>query len=272
MALESLSEAQRRLSDAGFGEDLLASGSRLRSARTGIEYDPATLKAAEIIRFEGVSDPDDQAVLVAVSTRDDVPLGTFTTPYGPSATAEEAEILRHLHRVVLSAEETTEHSIHDHIAAVFPDRESAEAAIDDLRELGLGSEHLGLAIHQSDTVMFERDEERDMFRDVEAGVGAGSALGFIGGMLLFAIAVPGAGTLGVAGIAALGAAGAFGGAMLGGFAGVAVGSEEFDEHQRLREIRLQPGEVMVVACAHEHGAQVEGAMQRHGGRLQPVGD
>jgi len=270
MALESLSEAQRRLADAGFGDDLVAAGSRLRSATTGAEHDPATLKAAEIVRFEGVSDPDDEALLIAVSTREDVPLGTFTTPYGSSASTEQAEILRHLHRVVVSAEQTSEHAAHDHIAAVFPDRTSAEAAIEDLREVGLGSEHLGVAIHDSDRVVFERDEELDMFHDVEAGVGAGAALGFLGGMLLFAFAGPG--TLVAGGIAALGAAGGIGGAMLGGFAGVAAANEEFDEHQHLRETRLQPGEVMVVACAHAHAAQVEGALQRHGGRLVAIGE
>jgi hypothetical protein len=164
-----------------------------------------------------------------------------------------------------------QHTAHDHVAAVFADRVSAEAAIDDLREVGLGSEHLGVAIHHSDRVVFERDEEQDMFDDVEAGVGAGAALGFVGGMLLFAIAVPGVGTLGAGGIAALGAATGFGGAMLGGF-GVAAASEELDEHQRLRETRLQPGEVLVVACAHAHAAQVEGALQRHGGRLVSVGE
>ena len=271
MALESLSQAQGRLADAGFGDDLVAAGSLLRSTATGAEHDPATLKAMEIIRFEGASDPDDEAVLVAVATRDGLPLGTFTTPYGPSASGDQAEILRHLHRVVLSADQTAEHDAHDHVAAIFADRVSAEAAIDDLREVGLGSEHLGVAIHHSDTVVFERDEEQDMIDDVEVGVGTGAALGFLGGMLLFGIAVPGVGTLGAGGIAALGAASGFGGAMLGGFFGVAAASEEFDEHQRLRETRLNPGEVLVVACGHDHPGLVESALQRHGGRLVSVG-
>ena len=155
--------------------------------------------------------------------------------------------------MVLSAEQTSEHDAHDHVAAVFADRVYAEAAIDDLREVGLGSEHLGIAIHHSDTVVFERDEEHDKIDDVEVG----AALGFLGGMLLLGIAVPGDGTLGAGGLAALGAAGGFGGAMLGGFFGVAAASDEFDEHQRLRETRLNPGEVLVVACGHDHPGLVE---------------
>ena len=91
-------------------------------------------------------------------------------------------------------------------------------------------------------------------------------------MLLFGIAVPGVGTLGAGGIAALGASSGLGGAMLGMYPGVAAASEEFDEHQHLRETRLQPGEVLVVACAHDHQRLVEAALQRHGGRLVSVGD
>lgn len=266
MTIESLSEAQQRLGDAGFGDDLVAAGSRLRSVATGAEYDPATLKATEIVRFEGISDPDDEALLVAVSTRRGVPLGTFTTPYGPSASADQAEILHHLHRVVLSAEETSGHAAHDHVAAVFVDRVSAESAIKDLREVGLGSEHMGVAIDHSESAVFERDEEHDMMNDVGAGAGAGAVMGFLGGLLLFAMAVPGGGILAAGGIV-LGVASGFGGAMLGGYAGVGAASEEFDEHQRLRETRLQPGEVLVVACGHSHERLVESALQRHGGRL-----
>ena len=208
---------------------------------------------------------------MAVSTRDGEPLGTFTTPYGPLASADQGEDPRHLHRVVVSAEQAAAHATHDHIAAVSANRESAEAAVGALREVGLGSEHLGAAVHHSDAVVFERDEQRDMIEDVARGVGAGSVLGFLGGMLLFAIAVPGVGTLGAGGIAALGIGSGISGALVGTMLGVAAASEEFDEHQRLRETPLLPGEVLVVACAHANAAVVEGALQRHGGRLVSVG-
>ena len=106
-----------------------------------------------------------------------------------------------------------------------------------------------------------------MIHNVQKGIGTGAALGALGGMLVFAIAAPGLGIVGAGGIAAMGAAGGFGGAMLGGYTGVAASNEEFEEHQRLAGTRLQPGEVLVVACGHNHRQLVEDIFARHGGRL-----
>ena len=264
MTLETLSATQQRLSDAGFEDDLIARDGRLHATRSGQNFDPRELFAAEIVRFEGNSDPDDEALLVAVATRAGAPVGTFTVPYGPNTSADEAEVLRHLHRVVASAEEIAAHDKHDHVAAVFPSRETAEAAVADLREIGLGSEHLGIAVHQSEPAVFEHDEAADLAKSTEAGVATGAVLGFLGGMLLFGLAVPG---LGAGGILALGAAGATGGAMTGGFWGVFASSDEFDEHEDLRQTSLNAGEVLVVACSHNHRQAVEDAFLRHAGRL-----
>ncbi len=267
MPPETLSQAQQRLNQAGFLDDLAANGTLLHAARSGEDLDPAALMAAEIARFDTSSDPDDQALLVAVAARDGKPIGTYTVPYGPAMSSEEAEILRHLHRFLVSPEEAAAHDTHDHIAAVFRDHDSAEAAVDELREIGLGSRHLGLAVHHPDSAVFEHDEEEDMAHDVEVGVATGAMVGLVGGMLLFAIAAPGLGVLGAGGIAALGASGALGGAMLGGYGGVAAASEEFDEHDALRHTPLEPDEVLVVACSHDRPQLVEGVFQRHGGRL-----
>ncbi len=267
MALETLSEAQQRLTDAGFVAGLTVSGKALHDSATGRDYEPESLKVTELVRFEGTSDPGDEAILLAVATRDGAPVGTFAAPFGSTASAEEAEIMRHLHRVIATEEETAEHDSHDHIAAIMPGREAAEAAIAELREVGLGSEHLGVALRHGDHAVFERDEEADLAHDVEKDMLAGAGIGILAGMALFAIAVPGIGTIGAGGIAALGAASGFGGTMVGGFMGVAAASDEFDSHQELREITLEPDEVLVVACGHHQPDLVEAAMERHGGRL-----
>lgn len=272
MGSETLDQAVERLVRAGFGEHLAMVGASLRSTGTGIERDPSELKAVEILSFGDGGDSGRETLLIAVATTDDVPVGTFTAPNEPSPSSDSAKILAHLHRLVLSPEQAAEHKAHDHVAAVFDDRGSAETAIRGLRKVGLGSDHLGVAIHHSDHVVFEHDEEQDMLSDIERGVGAGAALGFLGGMLLFAVAVPGVGTLAAGGIAALGAASGIAGAMLGGYTGVAVGSEEFDDHVRLRQTKLEPGEVLVVACGHGHQHLVESTLQGHGGRLVSVDD
>jgi hypothetical protein len=267
MALETIAQAHKRLAEAGFVANLSVSGTVLHDPATGREYEPAGLKVVELVRFEGISNPSDEAILLAVATRDGVPIGTFTTPFGPGASAEEAEVVRHLHRVIATEEETAGHDSHDHIAAIMPDRDAAEAAVGELREVGLGSEHLGVALHRGDHAVFERDEEADLARDTEEGMLAGAGIGFLAGMALFAIAVPGVGTIGAGGLAALGAASGFGGTMLGGFVGVAAAGDEFDSHEKLRETTLGPDEVLVVACAHHHADLIEAAMKRHGGRL-----
>jgi len=267
MTLETLSEAQRRLAEAGFVADLTVAGKFLRDSSSDRDYEPATLKVTELVRFEGTSDPGDEAVLFAIATREGAPVGTFTTPFGPNASAEQAEIMRHLHRVVATEQETAEHDAHDHIAAILPNRQAAEAAVNELREIGLGSEHLGVAIRHGDHVVFEHDEEADMAHDTEKGMLTGAGVGFLAGMLLFAVAVPGVGALGAGGIAALGAASGFGGSMLGGYLGVAMASDEFNSHETLREMSLGPDEILVVACAHHHPDLLEAALLRNGGRL-----
>jgi hypothetical protein len=271
MAMETMTEALARLDAAGFGDDLVVAGSELRRAAAGEALDPSTLRAVEIVRFEGASDPDDEAVVVAVATRAGVPVGTLTLPYGPGASTDEAAVLKHLHRTLVDATEVAvAHDAHDHIAAVFGDRRSAEAAVADLREIGLCSEHLGVAVHGREHTVFEYDDEADLEHSLETSIGAGAVLGFLGGMLLFAVAVPGIGTLGAGGIAALGGGCVLGGALVGGTAGLAATAGEWDSHQRLRETHLEPHEVLVVACAHHHPRQLRDAFLRHGGRLVEV--
>lgn len=269
MTMETLAEAHDRLGDAGFVEQLVADSGELRSTATGRRYEPSDVTVAEIVRFEGASDPGDEALVLAIATHDGDPVGTITTAFGPNATAEQVEVLSHLHRVFVSDEERAAHNEHDHIGAVFADRRSAESAIAELREVGLGSEHLGAAVSHRDRILFEHDESEDFLHDIEAGTGTGAAVGFIGGMLIFGLALPGIGTLGAGGILAIGAATGIGGAMLGGYAGVAAASQDLDAHERISHHPLGPGEVMVVACSHNHPELVTAIMERHGGRLLP---
>ncbi len=163
-----------------------------------------------------------------------------------------------------SEDEILDHDNHEHVSAVFPSRGEAEAAVANLREIGLGSEHLGIAVHQPEAVVFEHDEDSDLAHSAESGVAIGTILGFLGGMLVFGLAIPG---VGVGGILAMGTASAFGGAMTGTYRGLYAASPEFDEHARIRHTHLKDGEVLVVACSHNRNSDVEDAFVRHGGRL-----
>ena len=71
-----------------------------------------------------------------------------------------------------------------HLGAVFAHRVDAEAAVEDLRERGLGSEHLGLAVHRPDTVVFEENLEHEVGTGIEQGVAVGAPVGAIAGITL----------------------------------------------------------------------------------------
>lgn len=165
------------------------------------------------------------------------------------------------------------HAEHDHIGAVFAERRRAEAAVDELRSLGLGSEHLGIAIRGTDQVAFEHDEGAEVLHDTAAGAIAGVPAGVLAGLALAAISVPGFG-LGV--LLVGGGGGAWWGSMLGGLAGVARRSRAWGEHEEIELLPLQPDEVMVVVCSHGHPDMIRDVLRRHDGRLvdlpQPPAD
>ena len=167
-------------------------------------------------------------------------------------------------------EDIAAHAGHDHIAAVFADREDATAAIERLQVLGLGSEHLGVAVHSADSIVFEHDEDRDLARDTETGAFVGAPIGAIAGLALAGLVVPGIGLVGLGGMFALAGASALWGGMIGGYVGAAAGDEGWNAHRDLSYTALEPGEVLVVVCSHGHPDAVRDVLERHRGRIHPI--
>lgn len=96
MQLESFSHAVARLAERGFSHTLVAANGRVRDVATGEFHDPGHLTIDEIVRFEGESDPDEQAVLFALRTARGEPLGTYSTVFGPTMPPEDVSIVRRL--------------------------------------------------------------------------------------------------------------------------------------------------------------------------------
>jgi len=96
MPLETLSEAVRRLEEAGYTESYRAESGGLRSARGEI-LPPEALIVDEVVRFEGASDPADEAILFALRCLEGGQRGTWALAYGPDTRAEEADLARRLH-------------------------------------------------------------------------------------------------------------------------------------------------------------------------------
>jgi hypothetical protein len=94
--LESMSAALHRLAARGFTHELVADDGRLRDVVTGERHDPELLSIAETVRFEGASDPDEQAILFALEASPGRPLGTYATAYGPAMPPEDAPVVRRL--------------------------------------------------------------------------------------------------------------------------------------------------------------------------------
>jgi hypothetical protein len=96
MRTESLSDALERLGDRGFTHALRAEQGGLRDVATGESHDPAHLLIDEVVRFEGESDPDEQAVLFALRSPGGAPLGTLATVFGAAMPPEDGEVVRKL--------------------------------------------------------------------------------------------------------------------------------------------------------------------------------
>jgi hypothetical protein len=156
----------------------------------------------------------------------------------------------------------------DHVAAVFMNRASAEAAVAELRSLGIADEHLGVAIHEPGQLVYEEDVEHDEAVALEEGVLAGVPLGALAGMGLVALALPGIGAVAVGGLlAAGGAAGMLIGGFVGGIVGLTTADHEVEERRMWEDLPLRPGNILVVARAHQRPARVRKALQDHGGSL-----
>ena len=263
----TLSEVQRWLTETGFDEDLTARDGRLHAGSSGRDLDPHDVTVSAIYRFEGETDPGDESILFAISSADGDAIGTYTAPYGASVTPDDEQVMQALPRAADVPDEICVEPVHHHVAAVFADRASAEAAVEELRDLGLGSDHLGVAVHGPEHTAFERDEEVVVAKEATAGAAVGASAGVLAGVALSALVFPGVGLLGLGGLFAIGAATGFGGAMLGGYLGIAAGDRAFSAHEELRRTPLQSGEVLVAVLAHDRRDAVEDVMRRHGGRL-----
>lgn len=91
-SMETLSHATARLSSAGYDEDYHAHEGRLVCGHCSTSHDPAEMKIDEIVRFEGESDPADEAIVYALDAGCGH-RGLYVAAYGVAATADDAEVV-----------------------------------------------------------------------------------------------------------------------------------------------------------------------------------
>lgn len=96
MTMETVTTASRRLRALGFDEVFRSTeAGTLRCERCGEEHEPEAMTIAEIVRYEGASDPGDSSILVALTDTCGA-RGLFLSAYGPDAPRSDARVLRRL--------------------------------------------------------------------------------------------------------------------------------------------------------------------------------
>jgi hypothetical protein len=81
------------LQGKGFTEEFQICAEGLKALNTGKVYQPPELKILEHFRFEGISDPDDMAVMYVVETHDGLK-GIIVDAFGLYANPELSEFMK----------------------------------------------------------------------------------------------------------------------------------------------------------------------------------
>jgi hypothetical protein len=267
MRMTTLEQTRAALVDAGYVDELVADGSRLRVLSSGATHEPEDFVVSRVVRFGRISTAEEEALLFALATPGGQPVGTYAPVAQPNLPDTDAAIVRVLDDRALPAVQAGGHTGHDHVAATFDDRSAAQTAVDELRGVGIDDERIGLALREGSARAFERDAEVDEAHDAEIGTAAGAAIGFLAGMSIAALTLVPGGLIGLGGVLAVGAGTTLGGGMLGGYTGVAIGNRAFDERAEFMEVPLEPGQTLIAVCSHGDPASVESIMERHGGHL-----
>lgn len=88
MAMETLSQAMARLEQAGYTEDVWAGeDGLLHCSGCGSTCDPAEVAIDHLVRFEGDSNPDDEAVLFALDCGEHKSL--YPVAFGPNTPPDD---------------------------------------------------------------------------------------------------------------------------------------------------------------------------------------
>lgn len=152
------------------------------------------------------------------------------------------------------------------VPGVFSSREQAEAAIAELRQLGLRDEDLGLAVPDPGRYQLLTDTVKEAFKGMTTGIAIGAPLGSLAGLGLMSIVLPGVGLVGLGGLLVGVHGGAVWGAVLGGMGGLLAKVRWDADEDRWCEIPLGGGDILVVARAGTHASEARKIMERHGAR------
>lgn len=155
------------------------------------------------------------------------------------------------------------------VGALFPSRESAKAAADDLRAAGFGDEELATAEWLDGRYVIASHAGRKIAHGVWIGALAGTVLGAVVGAVLTALLWQSA-TVGAA-LLVGGTFGAFGGAVLGAYFGLVRHRPHLWDEEDWTHLEVEEGEVLIVFATGRRPEAVREIFDRHGGRrVEPI--
>ena len=91
--MKTLSECVNSLVEQGYGESFRVKNKMLIGDQNKKNYPPDEVHIANFYRFEGDSDPGDNAILYAIET-DDGTYGVLVDAYGSAADASTSDFIR----------------------------------------------------------------------------------------------------------------------------------------------------------------------------------
>ena len=94
--METMVDALRRFGKRGFTDEFQAKPDGLRSLATGDVFPPEKLVVEDVARFEGSSDPGDEATIFALRSEDGEVRGTYTVTFGTYMDVLDAEMVPRL--------------------------------------------------------------------------------------------------------------------------------------------------------------------------------
>ncbi len=94
MALETMVDALRRFEADGYAASFQAQSGLLVGG--GVEDRPEEFHVEEIARFEGDTDPSDEAAVFAITHTPSGTKGTYTVTYGPEMDPDDVDATQRL--------------------------------------------------------------------------------------------------------------------------------------------------------------------------------
>ena len=90
----SMADIVDRLTKAGYVDVFRGEPGGIRGAKTGLLHQPEELEVRIIERFEGISNPEDETIVLALDCKTHGCRGTYVAPYGKDMPSTDATLIR----------------------------------------------------------------------------------------------------------------------------------------------------------------------------------